>query len=70
MDVSEAHREAVRDLNNGECLMKDIDGRLARVQIDSWNEQMFNAFNTNPETRGKSAAQTAAGGSVNNEWGT
>jgi hypothetical protein len=45
------HRSAVRELFDGECLMRDLDGRIARVQIDSWNRELFEAFNTNPETR-------------------
>lgn len=53
MEDNEGHRRAIRDLRNGECLMKDMDGRIARVQIDAWNETLFNAFNTNPETRGE-----------------
>lgn len=52
-DVHEGHRNTVRELFDGECLMRDVDGRIARVQIDNWNEQLFEAFNTNPETRDK-----------------
>jgi hypothetical protein len=52
-EVHEGHRTTVRELYNGECLMRDVDGRIARVQIDSWNQDLFEAFNTNPETRGK-----------------
>lgn len=43
-------------LENGECLMKDPDGNIARVQIDAWNDEMKFAFDTNPETRGKKQA--------------
>lgn len=52
MEQSEGHRRSIRELRNGECLMKDVDGRIARVQIDSWNSDLFTAFNTNPEARG------------------
>ena len=52
-DVHEAHRTAVRELFNGECLMRDVDDRIARVQVDAWNTELFDAFNSNPETRGK-----------------
>ena len=55
MEDNEGHRRAIRELRNGECLMKDLDGRIARVQIDAWNSELFEAFNTNPETRGESA---------------
>lgn len=43
-------------LENGECLMKDPDGNIARVKIDAWNDEMKYAFDTNPETRGKKQA--------------
>lgn len=56
-DVHEGHRGVVRDLENGECLMRDVDGRIARVQIDSWNRELKEAFDTNPETRGKPTEQ-------------
>lgn len=72
MDPTEGHRSAVRDLNNGECLFKDVDGRLARVQIDSWNQAMFDAFNTNPETRGNGTghdAPASAAPTTTSEWG-
>ena len=52
-DVHDGHIGAVRDLYNGECLMRDVDNRIARVQVDPWNTELFNAFNTNPETRDK-----------------
>lgn len=52
-EVHDGHRATVRELYNGECLMRDVDGRIARVQIDSWNRELKEAFDTNPETRGK-----------------
>jgi hypothetical protein len=45
---------AIKNLRNGECLMQDANKRIARVQIDSWNQTLFHAFDTNPETRGTS----------------
>lgn len=52
-EVHEGHRTTVRDLYNGECLMRDVDGRIARVQVGSWHKASKDAFDTNPETRGK-----------------
>lgn len=43
--------KTIYDLGRGACLMRDPEGRIARVQVDNWNEEMFDAFNTNPETR-------------------
>ncbi len=54
LETDQGYQSAVRDLRNGECLMQDVDGRVARVQIDAWNKELFDTFNTNPETRGKS----------------
>ena len=54
LDKDQGYQSAVRDLRNGECIMQDVDGRVARVQIDAWNKDLFDTFNTNPETRGKS----------------
>lgn len=54
---NQGYQGAVRDLRNGECLMQDVDGRVSRVYVDAWNRDLFNTFNTNPETRGKSADQ-------------
>jgi hypothetical protein len=50
----------VRDLRNGECLMRDVSGRVSRVQIDPWATELFNAFNTNPETRGGATKEEGA----------
>lgn len=43
----------VRNLNKGECLLRDAKGRVQRVQIETPLKSMFNLFNTNPYTRGK-----------------
>ena len=50
-----AHRATVRDLRNGECLMRDVHGRLARVQVDIAFDDLRAAFDTNPSTRGHHA---------------
>lgn len=51
------NRRVIRDLYNGECLMRDADGRVARVQVSNWNRDLFTAFDTNPITRGKVKAE-------------
>lgn len=51
--AGKGNAETIAELENGECLIKDPDGKISRVQIDSWNQQMKYAFDTNPETRGK-----------------
>lgn len=49
LDETPENREEVRGLQTGECLIKDGDGRIARVKIDPWNPEMNNAFENNPE---------------------
>lgn len=53
LEVTEGNRAAVRDLYTGECLMRDVDRRVSRVQVVAWEPNLYRAFNTNPETRGK-----------------
>lgn len=53
LEKDQGYQHAIRGLRNGECVMQDVDGRVARVQVDAWNRELFNTFNTNPETRGK-----------------
>lgn len=51
LENNDDNRAVIRELNNGECLMQDAEGRIARVQVDAWNPLMTEAFETNPETR-------------------
>jgi len=51
LELHDGNRDVIRELANGECLIRDADGRIARVQVDGWNEKMNYAFETNPETR-------------------
>ena len=61
LELDQGYQGAVRDLRNGECLMQDVDGRVARVQVDAWNRELFDTFNTNPETRGKGQSASQKG---------
>lgn len=51
LEDHEGNRGLIRELGNGQCLMQDADGRTAIMQVDSWSEEMREAFDTNPETR-------------------
>lgn len=53
LEKDQGYQSTVRDLNNGECLMQDADGRVAMIKVDDWDQVLFDTFNTNPETRGK-----------------
>jgi hypothetical protein len=57
MEHSDSNRDTVRTLRNGECLLRDWSGRIARVQIDGWDDKMLKAFETNP--RSKASNDTA-----------
>lgn len=52
-NATEGNVQTIAGLDTGECLMKDADGNIARIKIDNWDHEMFVAFDTNPETRGK-----------------
>lgn len=56
LDDTDANRGIIMNLKNGECLMKDATDRIGRVQIDNWNSEMNEAFETNPEKRAALAA--------------
>ena len=56
MEDTPDNHQTVQGLRNGECLMRDVDNRVARVQIDNSDPALFAAFDTNPLTRGKKAA--------------
>lgn len=53
LNKNEGYQYVLRSLNNGECIMQDVEGRVSMVQIDAWDDELFEIFNTNPETRGK-----------------
>lgn len=50
----------VLNLDNGECLIKDNRGRIARVQVDAWNQEWQRAFETNPDKAAANARELVA----------
>jgi len=56
LDLDQNYQYVIRGLRNGECVMQDVDGRVARVQVDAWDEMLKQTFDTNPETRGKTSS--------------
>lgn len=60
LEQNDSNREIIRELRNGECLMRDADGRIARVQIDGWNKDMNIAFETNPAKKRENALRKSA----------
>lgn len=51
LEKTDLNREYVRQLESGECLMKDWSQRIARVYIDSWDEHRARTFESNPLAR-------------------
>ena len=45
---SEAYRKRLRDLENGQCLMQDLYGRVGVVQIHPVFVELLHAFDTRP----------------------
>jgi len=48
LPVDDVHRRIIYSLTTGECLIKDSDGRIAKMYVDCWNEEEKIAFETNP----------------------
>ncbi|MDT8718216.1 ATP-binding protein [Clostridium sp. 19966] len=50
LDCTEENMDVIRNLENGQCLFQDLDGRTGVLQFDAVFEHLIlNAFNTNPE---------------------
>lgn len=43
--------QSMLNFDKGDCLMKDFNGNVACVHIDSYDQRIFDAFNTNPFER-------------------
>ncbi|MDL2325419.1 ATP-binding protein [Ruminococcaceae bacterium OttesenSCG-928-A16] len=48
---NKANIEVVQNLNNGECVMRDLYGRVNKVKFDVILPQMFHAFDTRPVSK-------------------
>lgn len=51
LEINEGNRSTIRELFNGECLMKDVDGRVARVQVVGWDPVAAKTYESNPDKR-------------------
>ena len=52
VENSDEHRAVLRNLGNGECIFRDLDGRAGRIGIDLVSEELLRWLDTNP-TRSK-----------------
>lgn len=51
IDKDENNQKRLRDLENGQCLLQDLYGRVGVVQIHPVFEELLNAFDTRPPVR-------------------
>jgi hypothetical protein len=55
-----ANREVISRLGTGECLLKDAEGRIARVRVDGWDADQKIAFETNPIAKRRNEEESNA----------
>ncbi|MBB6120253.1 ATP-binding protein [Nocardiopsis algeriensis] len=51
VEPTEDHLAVLRNLGNGECLFRDLDGRAARIAVDLVSEDLLRWLDTNPTRR-------------------
>ncbi|MDE3721697.1 ATP-binding protein [Nocardiopsis sp. N85] len=51
VEPTEEHLAVLRNLGNGECLFRDLDGRAARIAVDLVSEDLRRWLDTNPTRR-------------------
>ncbi|TDQ54788.1 ATP-binding protein [Actinorugispora endophytica] len=48
VEASEEHMAALRNLGNGECIFRDLDGRAGRIAVDLVSDELLRWLDTNP----------------------
>ncbi|REE96049.1 ATP-binding protein [Thermomonospora umbrina] len=48
VEPSEEHKAVLRNLGNGECVFRDLDGRAGRIGVDLVSEELLRWLDTNP----------------------
>ena len=48
VEASEEHMAVLRNLGNGECIFRDLDGRAGRIGVDLISEELQRWLDTNP----------------------
>ena len=51
VEPTEDHLAVLRNLGNGECLYRDLDGRAGRIGVDLISEDLLRWLDTNPTRR-------------------
>jgi hypothetical protein len=55
VEASDEHKAVLRNLGNGECIFRDLDGRAGRIGVDLISEELQRWLDTNP-TRSRPGA--------------
>lgn len=63
VETNEDHLAVLRNLGNGECLFRDLDGRVGRIGVDLVSENLLRWLDTNP-TRQRPGEEEAGEGLV------
>ena len=58
----------VMSLGNGQCLFKDFNGRVQRIQVELLYENIKKAFETNPEKRQLLYEELRSAGEWDDDW--
>jgi len=48
VEASAEHQAVLRGLGNGECIFRDLEGRVGRIGIDLISDEMRRWLDTNP----------------------
>lgn len=48
VETSEEHQTVLRSLGNGECICRDVDGRVGRMGVDLVSDELLRWLDTNP----------------------
>jgi hypothetical protein len=57
VENSDEHKAVLRNLGNGECIFRDLDGRAGRIGVDLVSDELLRWLDTNP-TRAKPGEAT------------
>lgn len=51
LEITEENIEEVRNLENGQCLFQDLDGRVGKLKFDAVYSHLIKAFETTPKEK-------------------
>ncbi|GAA3199883.1 ATP-binding protein [Actinocorallia longicatena] len=60
VETSEEHMAVLRNLGNGECIFRDLDGRAGRIGVDLISEELQRWLDTNPTRQRPVLSKTGA----------